>query len=245
METYVIGSPEFVKLIEKSCKKVTALKNLQDVWKLPQGAVLYTDLPLRTVIAIKMKAPWLTVRAGAAEVVGVKHVELSVYELLDDIMEWGTCDVYVPDDVVRHALKSISDEIIAPIRFEKTCRPTFRCPGSGPPPKKILDMLYELYAMLPYPVYNYYNYYREPDDVVIDRRYLFSPSPTPHIPIKLETEPTCTTIGTPYFGLLDWDYFLDYPLGLSAEELAAQLREGRLEFQKIMPELKALKCLCP
>ena len=44
-----------------------------DASRIPRGAVLYTDLPLRTAAKIKLKAPWIKVRTGGVEVVDV-HV---------------------------------------------------------------------------------------------------------------------------------------------------------------------------
>jgi len=65
---FVYGSE---KEMWRACGSVVVLKEL-DVSKIPRGAVLYTDLPLRAAAKIKLKAPWIKVRIGGVEVADVQ-----------------------------------------------------------------------------------------------------------------------------------------------------------------------------
>jgi hypothetical protein len=43
---YVYGSKKFVTRVWRACGKVAPLTDIAGIYKLPCGAVLYTDLPL-------------------------------------------------------------------------------------------------------------------------------------------------------------------------------------------------------
>jgi hypothetical protein len=223
---YVYGSKKFVKMIKRACGEVKVLENIEDVWKIPQGAVLYTDAPLHVAAKMKMKVPWVTVRSGIFEIEDVKLKQLDVYELLREIGAWG-CAVYVPDVTVRRALEVLS----MPIVFEERCQSAYPCPDLW------------LYG------YDFYQVRNEvPPIVEVDKKILDMGVhvKTMAAPTNLTTSPgekTCTAIGTPYIDI-DWSYYIDYPLGLSPSELATLLREKKLKFQKLVPKMKHLENLC-
>jgi hypothetical protein len=123
---YVYGSEKFAKAVRRACGKAKVLEDAAAVFKLPPG-VLYTDLPLKAAAKIKLKAPWISVRVGGAEIEGVQLEQLDVYGLLHDIEKWGTRRVCVPDAAVRQALEKLSSHANLPISFEETCRPTYPC----------------------------------------------------------------------------------------------------------------------
>ena len=89
--------------------------------------------PLRrasAAVKVKLKAPWLTVRTAASEVVDVRLVYVDVYYMLRDVETWGTCRVYVPDDALRQALQKLSGS--THIEFAEACRPTYPCAPHKP-----------------------------------------------------------------------------------------------------------------
>jgi hypothetical protein len=222
---YVHGSKKFVKMVKRACGEVKVLENIEESKILP-GAVLYTDAPLHVAAKIKMKAPWVTVRSGIFEIEGVELNQLDVYDLLREVEAWG-CAVYVPDATVRRALELFS----MPIVFEERCRSAYPCP----------DL--ELYMQDFYPVHNEVPPIDEVDRKILD---MGVHAKTMAMPTNSTTSPgrkTCTAVGTPYINI-DWSYYIDYPLGLSPNELATLLREKRLKFQKLAPKMKHLENLC-
>jgi hypothetical protein len=124
---YVYGSEKFAKAVRRTCGRVAVLEDAAAVFKLPPGAVLYTDLPLKAAAKMRLKAHWIAVRTGAAEIEDVQLEQLDVYGLLRDIERWGTRRVCVPDAAVRKALEKFSSHASLPISFEETCRPTYPC----------------------------------------------------------------------------------------------------------------------
>jgi hypothetical protein len=225
---YAYGSKKFIKTIRKLYGKVSVLKDLTDVFKIPRGSILYVDLPLRVAAKIKLKAPWITVRTWAVEIEDVELLQLDAYGLIYDIAKHGTCVVYVPDATVRRALKSFPTYAKLPISFEESCQPTYPC--------SYLDWTRSFEEF----IYNTF-YYERPASIEPRGRYIIPTSTTTYMLPEMSevkwTEDKCTAIGTPYFSV-DWDYYIDYPLGLLPEELAEQLKDGRLKFQKAVPKLK-------
>jgi hypothetical protein len=223
---FVYGSE---KEMWRACGGVVVLREL-DVSRIPRGAILYTDLPLRTAAKIKLKAPWIKVRTGGVEVVDVQLFELDAAELMRDIKEWGTCQVYVPDDAVRQALERLPHRLI--ISFKERCEGSYPCSWYK---KLIEDSLRQAVSEA--------HYSRPYEDVR-------SPRPLRTIPTStyargvLKPPTACTAVGSPLFDI-DWDYYLDYPPATTPEELATALREGRLKLQKAVPKLKTIKNPCP
>jgi hypothetical protein len=238
---YVYGSKKFVARVWRACGKAVPLADIAGIYKLPCGAVLYTDLPLSAATKIKLKAPCITVRTPGAEVEDVQLLQLDVYELLVDIENWGTCDVYVPDDGLRKALSQLAKD--TPIRFEKTCPPTYRCaPRVKLPDPDPTSLIFE----------SLYYYHRRPylPPTRVPLRPLRSYTvPTGitevYLPRRMKTDVRCTAIGSSFFGGIDWDYYIEHPLDITPEELAAALKAKRLKFLKAVPKLKPLKTLCP
>jgi len=225
MEIYVYGPVE----IKSVCGwEVKALQNVEDVFNIPRNAILYVD-SLKEAKKIKQMAPWITVRTMTVEVTNTEEKFLDVYELIREIVNWGTCRVCVPDATLRQALTSIlqslkfetsflrilsrndddnEDVLLWHISFEETCKDTYSCP--------------ELYSYIK----------------AHARSRLMSPIIDVKLPEKIST---CITIGTP--GSVEWDYYLDYP-DMSPEELTTMLSEKKLKFRKIVPKLKLLEDPC-
>ncbi len=248
MEVYVYGPEKYVEKIKRACGMATVLESIEDVAKIPQGAILYVYSP-KEAIKIKQKAPWITVRIGYTEVTRVKLKQLDVYELLYEIIDWGTCAVYVPDPALRQALTSIFKAekdlfsryfyYVDWIRFTNACGPTYRCREAA--------MYYEKMMM-------YWEEFRPSYIAGLPKRFS---DIGPHMKLELpidkrielmmmqpKTTSICTAVGTPYAGV-EWGYYLDYPADTPPEELATMLKERKLKFQKMVPKLKFFEKLCP
>ena len=231
---YVYGSDKFVKMVWRACGRVAFLDDVSAASKLPRGAVLYVE-PLRTAVKVKLKAPWLTVRTAASEVVDVRLVYVDVYYMLRDVETWGTCRVYVPDDALRQALQKLSGS--TRIEFAEACRPTYPCAPhmpAGPDP-----LLSEVFSGL-YRGPAYAEPHMHPRPI---RRYAIPTGITAWTLPKPGRTAECTAIGTPLFDA-DWDYYIDCPPA-APEKLAELLRRRKLFFQKPVLKLKPLKSLCP
>ena len=236
---YVYGSDEFVTKVWRACGKVKILKDVADIYEIPCGAVLYTDLPLHATTNIKLKMPCITVRTPVTEIEDVWTLQLNVYELLTDIENWGTCHVYVRDDGLRKALSQLAGG--TPIRFVDNCPPTYPCALRTRPADLLTSLIFE----------SLYHSYHRPRLPPVDasrplRSYTIPTSITTVMLPKMSKakDIRCTAIGTPLFDA-DWDYYVEYPPDMAPEELAAALKEGRLKFLKVIPVLKPLESLCP
>jgi len=254
---YVYGPAKFAETVRRKCGEVEVLENMEEVLEIPQGAILYVN-SLRRATKIKIKAPWIRVRVGFAEVTGVKLRQLDVYELMREVMQGGTCDVYVPDPTARQALSMLTNYASDPtarlsmltanfdctdnsvkIRFNEKCGPTYRCSELATYLRTLNSYWKSFWSSY---VARFYNA-RLPD---IGAHMKLELPLDAGISLKM-MEPkmtaVCTTVGTPYADV-EWNYYLDYPPGVSPEELAALLREKKLLFQKAVAKIKLLKRPC-
>jgi len=154
------------------------------------------------------------------------------------IEEWGTCQVYVPDDAVRRALDRLPHRRI--ISFKERCEGSYPCSWYK---KHVEDSfrkaVREVYYSMPYEGW--------PTDMWPSRPLRTIPTSITTYARDVLKPPrmtACTAVGSPFFDI-DRDYYLDYPPAMTPEELATALREGRLKFQKAVPKLKTLKNPCP